>query len=291
MVALEVSTLSRQTLNDLYAQRWSEPTILNFIDRASKKLMRDVLFPDARITTVSIANQQEYQLPYGVMRLDSVYLNGQLCSPTDRSTLEGHQIGLYDQGQFGGNQYTQVQPGSGGPPGTNSAYAPKWVVQPPTAFPVMNWWGWPRPDAQSWGYSQAPRYYRRGGWIGFVPAPANPPNVVNGVVIPNICIDCCMLPDTVVQDNQLLWYPDHFCECLSWKVVEFAKFGDSNQQASDDRNYAMSQYTACMRDLRMWVATEDGDAPEGPKVECARNFYLAGFDGGQVERAAGPGYP
>lgn len=284
MTVAEIVTLARQLLNDPSPNgRWSDATLINFADRASKKIMRDVLFPAVRLLASTIGGIQEYQLPTGVLQVNSVYVNGQLAVPTDIPTLEGHQIQQYDQNLYGPS-YAQTQPGSGGPPGANGPFAPKWVVQPNAAYPVQNSWSGSAPNAQPWGWNQRPRYYWRGGWIGLVPAPSN--SGQNGVA--NLCVDGVMLPDTLTTLVQVTWFPEHFVEALAWKVVEFAKYSDDTATTAQSRLYAAQQYAGCMRDMRMWVSTYQGDAAGGPKVQSNRsNYRMAGH---KVNRS-GTGYP
>jgi hypothetical protein len=73
-----------------------EAALLNFIDQANRRLIKKVLWPDCWMTTMTVANQQEYtSLP--VLQVHAVYVGGQEASQTDRATLEGRQIDLYSQ--------------------------------------------------------------------------------------------------------------------------------------------------------------------------------------------------
>lgn len=70
--------------------------LLNFLDAAVRRMAKKILWPDCWMTTQTVPGQQEYQsLP--VLQVNAVYVGGQLCTPTDRATLEGRQIGLYSQ--------------------------------------------------------------------------------------------------------------------------------------------------------------------------------------------------
>ena len=179
-----IITPARALLNDKTGGRWSDDTLMSFLTMTARELMRDVKWPPARLTTWTIPGNQEYQIPDELIRVYSVYLQGQLCTETTIQTLEGHQIQRYDQHGFGSAPLT----GGGGPPGNAGNYVPQWTVQPPMSYPVANQWGYPRPDAEGWSMGQPPRYYLRGGYIGFVPIPANGPGYDNlGNPIPNIC--------------------------------------------------------------------------------------------------------
>jgi len=173
MQTQDVITLARSYLNDpSSAGRWSDATLINFYNIASQEVIRDVEFPESRVTTTTVANQQEYATPE-LITVYRVYLAGQLLTPTTLQVLEGHQSMDYDQNALSGYPVTTTQtPGSGGPPGTTGPYSPSWNVTPPAAYPVANAFGPPVADAQMWGPNQRPRYYFRGGSIGIVPAPA-----------------------------------------------------------------------------------------------------------------------
>jgi hypothetical protein len=281
LFASDVITLARVNLDDTATasgQRFSNSTMLVWLNEAQKRLIRDVLFPSGRMLIPTVANQQEYQVGT-VLRTDSVYLNGQLLVPVGQggiSTLEGHQVQAYDQGARGGNPAPVS--GSGLPQSTQGPYAPSWGTLTPQGYPVTNSSGWPTPDAEMSvpsSTNQRPRYYYRSGYIGTVPASATtPPLDSNGNPIPNLVIDGVFLPPTLAATTDPLIFPDHFEEALAWKVCEFAKFADETGKSAESRNYAQANYRAAMQDLRMWVYTFKGDAADGPKVETSRSFYL-----------------
>jgi hypothetical protein len=291
MTANEPITLAQSLLNDVPpaggGTRFSNQTYLTWLDEVSKEIMRDVRFPAARISTGTVPNLQEYQLPE-VIEIWTVYVNGQIVVPSDLKVLEGHQTQNYDQGFLGG---TNAQtPGSGGPTGTSGTYTPKWNVQPPAAYPITNNGCWPAPDAQQWSSSgMRPRYYNRGGYIGLVPAPSNPPPVVNGIPENNLVIDCIMTPDTIASLTDQLWYPQIYKRALAMGVVMFGKFSDDSQSTKESRNYAQQDYQAQVGKLRMWAAGFKGDAAEGPKMETNRRFYEWG--GFKNALGYGSGYP
>jgi len=300
MVATDVINLARANLDDTAAasgQRFSDTTMLRWLAEAQKRLMRDVLFPSGRMSIPTVPNQQEYQVRWPILRTDSVYLNGQLLVPVGQggiATLEGHQIQLYDQGALGGNPAPVA--GSGLPPSTLGPYAPSWGTLTPQGYPVANCGGFPAPDAgpsyPTMGGGQRGRYYYRSGYIGVTRAPATgPPLDANGNPIPNLVIDAVFLPPLVASLADPLIFPDHFEEALAWKICEFAKFSDDTQKSAEARNYAQGMYRAAMVDLRMWVHTFKGDAADGPKVETARNFYMAPRFRVSGGSGGGSGYP
>ena len=270
-------TLARSLLNDVphaAGTRFSDPTLLNFLGTVQEEITRDVRFPAARISAGTQPNIQEYQLPDTVIEIFSVYVNGQLVVPSDLPTIEGHQIQVYDQGSLGG---TNVQTaGSGGPTGTAGTFTPRWNVQPPSAYPVTNNGCWPAPDAQTWSTGMRPRWYRRGGYLGIIPAPNSGPPVVNGIPQNNLVIDCVMLPDDPLNLTDLSWFPRLYKKALAMGIVYYAKFSDDTQSTKESRNEAKQSYMEQVGKLRMWAAGFKGDAPDGPRYTSNRPFYERG---------------
>lgn len=270
MQTQDVVTLSRSLLNDPASTgRWSDATLINFYNVASQEVIRDVEFPESRITGVTVANQQEYPTPE-LIAVYRVYVAGQLLVPTTLQVLEGHQSMDYDQHALSGFPGTATQtPGSGGPPGTTGPYSPSWNVTPPVAYPFANSWGAPVPDAQIWAPGQRPRYYFRGGSIGLVPAPAG---------VYDIVIECLRVPSQSLNLTDASIFPSNFKQALAWKVCELAKFSDDGDRASESRNYATQRYEACVRKLRADRKRYDGDAPRGPKMFTYRRSYQKGVN-------------
>lgn len=266
MISTDCKVLLRQILSDTNPSgRWSDPTLYNFIDRANKRIVRDVKFPDTRLTFPTVANQGEHQLPFVVILPLRVYVAGQLAVPSDIDTLEGHQIGMYDQTTQG----TGTLPANlSAPPGTLGAYEPQWVQQTPLSYPVANSWMTPAPDSQPWYTGQRPRYYLRGGFLGLVPAPSN---------VVTVCFDCIALPPTVNVDGQVMTTPDLFMDAIVWAAATYAKYADDSGSSHQSRDVAEQTYQARMRELRTWRKTYDqGDGPGGPKPLTYRTRY-AGY--------------
>lgn len=268
MLASEPLLLLRQVLSDLNPQgRWTDQTLLNFIDRANKRIVRDVLFPESRLTaSTALAGgsttsySQEYELPQLIL-VNRVYLAGQLCVPTDINTLEGHQIGLYQQNP----NASAPSAGSGGAPGTTGAYAPQWSTTTASVYPVANSWiGYPAPDAQPWFSGQRPRYYLRGGFIGFVPQPGN---------LATITIDCIRVPDTIDASGQPITTPDMFCDAIVWGAATYAQFADDQERNASMRKVAEETYQARKTDLMKFRKTYSGDANDGPKPRTYRSSW------------------
>jgi hypothetical protein len=92
MTSGDCLVLFKQLLPDGLRQ---DASILNFIDRANKRIVKKLMWPDCWMTTTTVPNQQEYiSLP--IIKVNAVYVGGQLATQTDRPTLEGRQIDLYD---------------------------------------------------------------------------------------------------------------------------------------------------------------------------------------------------
>lgn len=263
MTANDPLTLLRLVLGDTnQSGRWTNGTLLSFIDRGNKRVVRDVKFPDSRLTTTTVANVGEYQLPPIILPL-RVYVAGQLAVPTDINTLEGHQVGLYDQTTGG----TGALPANtSAPPGTTGPYAPQWVDQTPLSYPVGNSWVTPAPDSQPWYNGQRPRYYLRGGYIGLVPAPAN---------AVTLTVDCVREPDTITATAQAMTTPDVFQDAIVWAAAAYCAYADSSSVGAAQRQIAEENYQRFMRDARAWRKMYDqGDSPGGPKPLTYRARYV-----------------
>lgn len=195
--------------------RWPDPQLLLLTERAIKTMVERIVFPESRLSFMTPVTQQQWQLP-DMHRLYRVYLNGQICVevPGNIDTLEGDQIGFNDQTAQGA-----VASGSGAAPG-GTLMLPQWAVQTPTAYPFINSWGIPSPRVQPFFQGQRPRYYRRGGFIGFVPAP------VSGTLL---TIDCVLVPGPITSGTDRLLVPDQFMDGIVFRVVSQALRSDRDQ--------------------------------------------------------------
>lgn len=243
----------------------SNAVMIAWVDEASQVINRDVEFPECRWLINTLANYGEYALnPYAI-KVDRVYLNGMLIIPTDEGiqTLEGHQIGMYDDTGQNTSSNLSIAPVTG----TNGTYIPAWMAQATSAYPP-NTLGGVSP-AQPWINGQRPRSYWRGGVIGIVPAPAS-------AGTQNLVVEGVGGVPELENLNDSTQYPRNFLTALAWKVVELAKFADDSDRASESRNYAASQYDKHMRQLRTWNRRRTGDAPRTPKVKTNRSVYITG---------------
>lgn len=260
MQAQDCVALLQSELGDTSYGRFTQQTLLQWIDRANKRIVRDVLFPDSRIVVQTVQNQQLYAFP-PLIKIFAIYVAGQLVVPSDLPTIEGRQILQWQQNP---NPSSTVTPGSDAPFGAQGPYAPNWVVQEPLSYPVSNGWAsTAAPDAQPWWIGQRPRYYWRGGQLGLVPSPANSTPV-------DIVVDCVRLPDTVTTLSQTLTTPDNFMDAIVWAACALAKFSDDGARAADQRDYAENRYSQEMRALKEWRGEFVGEQRDGPKVLTQR---------------------
>jgi hypothetical protein len=300
MIAQDVATLVRSLLDDLQSgqgQRFSDTQLLVWINSWQRKLMRDVMFPPARVSMSTVPNQQEYQYQGICIRPDSVYLNGQLLDPTDSiATLEWQQVGGYDTGYGASNPSpapatTSYSTGSGLPVSTAGPFAPSWGTLTPQGYPVNIYGGWPAPAAEGSipsPFGQRPRWYPRGGFIGIVPAPANGPSLdVNGNPIPNLVFDGIFSPPPAPGLQAPLIFPDTFDQALAWGCILFGKFSDDTQKTSESRNFALAQYKDAVTDCRMHVQSLKGMATQGPKIQLSRGYYAQNLS----KNSRSSGYP
>jgi hypothetical protein len=238
--------------------------MIGFCEDASKFVNRDIMFPDARYVIDTIANQQAYFLDPAPLRVDRVYLNAQPLVPVDSdiNTLEGHQIGLYDQSAQQG-----IQPvGGDGPPGQTGRYAPQWIAAAPVGYPFPNNNG--MPTGLPYQPGSRGQYYWRGGEVGIVPAPQSTSEV--------LVIEGILIVPALTALNQTTMYPDTWALALAWKMCEFARFSDDSDRAAESRNYAASQYDALMVEARMWNRRRTGDQPRTIFVRTRRSAYITG---------------
>lgn len=217
--------------------RWSDQQLLRFLDRSNKDTVQQLRFPESRLALTS-TGAQEYQLP-DTHELYRVYLNGQIIVevPGGINTLQGDQSFVYDQSGQG-----SVPAGGGGATG-GAQQQPQWAIQQPTTYPFINNWGTPAPYAQPWQTGQRPRYYHRGGYLGFVPAPATGATIT---------VDAVLVPPPIVTTAQLLLAPDQFFDSLVWGLVTFCYMADDTDRSAEKRNYAMTMREKAIRELRDW---------------------------------------
>jgi hypothetical protein len=268
--------LARRRVNDLSANgRWSDASFMDFLTAAQTQLIRDILFPECRLTTATVPYIQEYQLPE-IIAPGAVYLQGRLCVPTDIATMEGRQIGKWDQT---GEGAVPPQP-SGGPSGNIGRFSPKWTLATPSSFPEadsLDQCRWPVPSAAPWESGNRPACYVSGGYLGFVPAPSTGPVVINGTPVDNIDFRCVMTPPPIGDLNDTLWFPWSTRSPLAWRICVECAYSDETQISADRRNFAVQMYNQEKNQVRtdLQIFKEMG-APAGPKFNTGRRHWARG---------------
>lgn len=243
------------------SNRWPEAQLIAHLDRAQKAIVSRIRFPDSRLSLTTTSQAQEYPLP-DTHRIHRVYINGQLCVevPGNVDTLEGNQILFNDQTGSG-----PIPAGGGGAPG-GTLQQPQWAIQTPTVYPFVNSWGIPSPMSQPWFTGQRPRFYRRAGWIGFVPAPTT------GAVI---TMDCVLVPQTLTADGQQLVVPDNFSDALDNFVCWRALMSDRDpnvKSIADDYHNGFETEVKMLRTWKRDYALEDSQI----MLFAERGYYKIG---------------
>ena len=256
-------TLTRNLINDpLPTGRWTDTALINFIDRGVKQLVGSLRFPESRLTQTATPNQQLYTLP-DMYQFQRVYVAGQEVPCTLLNTLEGNQIYGYDQTATGTPNITG---GSDAPPGAGGTNQTQWDTQTALVYPVQNNISVYTP-ATPWYPGQRPVAYRRGGAIGFVPAPSS---------AVSITIDCILVPTTLTTSSQQIVVPDNFLDAICWYAASMAKYSDDNDRSSDQRNFARQAYEAEVKKLRTWKRTWWPGDSFGPFPRTYRTDYGLG---------------
>lgn len=245
--------------------RWSDSQLITLTDRAVKSLVAAILFPESRLTLTggTIANQQEYVLPE-MHEVYRVYLNGQIIVkvPGNIDTLEGRQI-LFDD-QTG--QGTPIA-GSGGPGGGGTSQ-PAWTIQTPVAYPFLNSWGSPAPNAQPWFNGQRSRFYRRGGSIGLVSTPS-----ASGEML---VVEGVRIPTTLTATTQTVIVPDNFMEAIANFVCYRALSADKDDLAMQMSDRFYTAYDKEVRKLRTWRRQYSEDDAALLPLTYRQSFAIGG---------------
>jgi hypothetical protein len=237
-----------QETRDLLAEsdttgRFSDAMLTRQINRGIDAVALAIEWPEANITQSTVAGTQEYQLPL-MLKLLRVYLAGQECVPTTIPTLEGFALELYDQST----------------PGTA---IPKWKNEPSAAYPVTKHMeqGYPVPQ-MPWQPGMRPRYYLRGGNLGFLPTPANV-----------VTISCDIVPVVAkpAVSTDVILFPDFFIEPLAIKACELGKESDRH---FDEAEYFSKKFEEkWLPKLRTWKEKFQWNLPRRPSPITYRSFY------------------
>ena len=247
-------------------QRWSNDQIIPLISQAQQLIVREILWPPSIYTFSTQPAVATYQI-LEILETLQVYIQGQPIVRSDIETMEGDQIFLWDQsGQTGGpGGFVQA----GQPPAlAGGQWTPQWSGTPPVTYPVASGLGIDVDTASPWIPGMRPRYYFNGGVIGFVPPPQGSYPVV---------IRCVRTPAEVTEPTDNLDLPVIAKYAITWKVIELMMFANAEQPAaSDQRNYAQSEYEKEIVKLRKWKRGFDGGMTKGPNFLTYRSFYARG---------------
>lgn len=264
-------TALRNALGDLdtsLSGRFSNNVLLQWIDSANKRLVGETLFPDSRIEQPTVANVQLYQFPL-MLKSDVFYVGGQIVVPSDKATLEGRQINVYDSSGDGSQlpaPYADVPSNS-----SSGIAAPAWTVTSPLSYPTtQGQWITPKPDAEPWYCGSPPRLYWKGGWLGLVPIPGNDDPVTT------IAIEGVRQPDTIDALDIAMTTPENYKDAIVWGAIAWAKFADAGQLSEAQCTRAENNYIRERRRLIEWRGLYPGEQRDGPKVNTLRPMY-AGY--------------
>jgi hypothetical protein len=196
MTLQNVSDLAKKLIRETVSDTVDDATMQAYVIGVYKDWCRELRWPEATVKQNTFTpggatvTAQEYQLPDTTIKIFRVYLNGQRMVETSIPLLEGDVIQAYDP------QWTIF-------PAVNP---PQLIAGSTQAIPIT----------AGPGLSQF-SYYLRGGFIGFVPAPASDglPIRLEGVWLP---------PDPAPSDTLLL--PDQFKFGLAYGAIYRFLLGD-----------------------------------------------------------------
>jgi hypothetical protein len=259
--ASDVAELARGWLGEYYSSgAFSDNQMMLWVERAQKEVVKKIRWPEALLSWSTVPGVQEYAFQEPV-RVKRVYIQGQPIIRTDFATLEGRQIEMYDQTAQGtgpAGTYEYGEPSAN----TQGGYVPQWSATPGSTYPVNSAQFGMANFAAPWYSGSRPKYYFRGGIIGFVPYPMSVSPVQAAIV---------KVPNKITSLNDMLIAPDGSVEAMAWLVVYWAYFQDrDNSGAAQLRTEAMANYREQLSDLWRWVKRFEGDGPNGPKIRTGR---------------------
>ncbi len=222
--------------------RWTDTDLTTLINQAHTQIALDIDWPESTYTGYTLAGIQEYQMPE-TLKILRVYLGGQPIVPTTIPALQGDQI----------EQWDQSAPGN----------IPQWVYQPQESYPFLQTSGGgsgTNAGNTPWSQGERPRFYPRGGNIGFVPIP-------NGAYY--VQIDLIPQPPVLVNTTDTSIYQSTFLDAIVWKTCEYAMFADTNSMMQT----CASNYQAELVKLRAWKSDYVKMLPRGVFPITARTFF------------------
>ena len=220
--------------------RWSDTDLTTFINQAHTQIALDLDWPESTYTGYTLQGTQEYQMPE-TLKILRVYLAGQPIVPTTIPAMGGDQVELWDQSA----------PGN----------IPQWLAQPQVNYPYAGNLGNSYTAGNTpWMQGERPRFYPRGGNIGFVPIPS-------GVYF--VQIDLIPQPPPLVNGGDVSIYQTTFKDAICWKTCEYALFGDTNSMLS----VAVQNYQSELVKLRAWKTDYQKMLPKGVFPLTTRTFF------------------
>jgi hypothetical protein len=219
--------------------RWSDSDLTTLINQAQQQIALELDFPEASLTFSTTTGIQEYQMPE-LLKILRVYIAGQPIVPTTIPALEGDQIEFWDQ--TAANNQTQ------------------WQSQSGLAYPVAASQSWPNAGNTPWQQGNRPRFYMRGGNMGFVPKPSG---------VYSVQVDIVPSPPTLVNSTDTSIFDTKFKDAICWKTCTYAFFADSNSlMATATQNYELE-----MRKLRAWKEDIQKMLPRGVFPITTRTYF------------------
>lgn len=227
--------------------RFSDLELTTYVITAQDWFCLTLEWPEGTITQTATASQPEYALPL-ILKILRVSVAGQLCVPTTIPVLEGDALEIYDQS-------------------TSGTMQPRWQSQPALSYPVAATVDGSPVGQVPWQPNLRPRYYLRGGNLGFVPTPANAA-LISVDIIP-MPPRPPLAPLTTAVSTIL---PDFMLEPLALKTVEQACLADDRL---DKITEVQRELGGWVPKLKTWVGTFQRTNPLRPQPITYRSLQRA----------------
>jgi hypothetical protein len=266
MVAGDLIYKTRFLYGEPDTTRFSDADVLSCVNDAQNQLAYEIDFPEDLYDVITIPVQVEYQIINCIKILQvyvmvgynpstGTYASKQPIYPTDKPTLMGQNLDLWDQS----SNIVQGSP----------TYTPQWLAQGPVAYPVtggglgvvpMNIQA-PWQNTAMGG--QRPEYYMRGGFFGLVPAP---------VTTYYIRIECIPAPPAMTTSATLCTFPDGCKDAIAYKACEYMAMGDKVSLVNDFD----TRYMRELPKLRNWRDRLQGGKSRLLTPLAKRTFFRCG---------------
>jgi hypothetical protein len=164
--------------------------------------------------------------------------------------------------------------GNAGPPGPRGLGSPAWFSTPQVTTPITA----PflcgiSPTNQMFCQGQRPRFYRRGGSLGIVPAPQGGQTLV---------VDCVRVPNTLVNLTDTIIVPSNFKAAICWGAARLAWGANDSDRGQQQYETAARRYQTELSTLYTWMRQYGLDDPAplpGPQIR--QFFQVGGFQNGE----------